>query len=149
MICTIDCVIEWVAEERKAYLTVLSTRHHTTSVNNATFDGRLQLRNNDRIQLVLVDDKGKEKIEMGYKLNVLDRDTIPYMKRVKSAPVDIPEEVLQFARASISPAVEESNVGQESTVELKAEDRDEEEEEDKGEEEEEDKDGAEEGKDDE
>ncbi|GJJ73105.1 hypothetical protein EMPS_05463 [Entomortierella parvispora] len=109
------CAIEWVAEERKAYLTNLSPGG--TVVNDETFEGRLQLRNRDEIRLVVTSwETGKERIEVGYKFVQLSKGEIPSMKRVKNAPVDIPEPILQFGESSTLGG-EEVIFEKESTVE--------------------------------
>ncbi|GJJ73106.1 hypothetical protein EMPS_05464 [Entomortierella parvispora] len=108
------CAIEWVAEERKAYLTNLSPSG--TVVNDETFEGRFQLRNRDNIRLVVTSwERGKERTEVGYKFILLDKGETPSMKRVKNAPVDIPEPILQLGEATLG--AEEIIFEKESSVE--------------------------------
>ncbi|GJJ73169.1 hypothetical protein EMPS_05527 [Entomortierella parvispora] len=116
------CAIEWAPDERKAYITNDAT--NATEVNNEQFQGRLQLRNNDEIKLVSKawDRSNKESITVGYKFNYMIKDdTTPAKKRVKSAPVDIPEPVLVFD-TTMSPGGkehqdEQANVEEERKVE--------------------------------
>jgi len=110
----IDCIIEWVAEERRAYLTNVGTNR--TVVNDEAFEGRLQLRNNDQINLVSPwRGRGKEEIHIGYKLTVLGKDKILSRKRAKMLS-DISEPVLPPDKTTTSLGAEENNVDEQSPM---------------------------------
>lgn len=82
-----------------------------TVVNNEPFEGRIQLRNTDVIRIInTIEEPGRERIRLSYRLIIQDKETIPAMKRVKNAPVNIPEPILQFGpEAAASPIVGESS----------------------------------------